>query len=56
MSRSFARSWARRRSLNLLGTREPHIYGAETLADVEQRCRTAGEALGLEIDFRQSNA
>ena len=33
-----------------------YIYGAETLADVEQRCRTAGEALGLEIDFRQSNA
>ena len=41
-------------NLNLLGTRG--IYGAETLADVEQRCRTAGEALGLEIDFRQSNA
>lgn len=43
-------------NLNLLGTREPHIYGAETLADVEQRCRTAAEGLGLEIDFRQSNA
>ena len=43
-------------NLNLLGTREPHIYGAETLADVEQRCRTAAEGLGLEIDFHQSNA
>ena len=43
-------------NLNLLGTRQPHIYGAETLADVERRCRAAGEALGLAIDFRQSNA
>ncbi|CAB3771305.1 3-dehydroquinate dehydratase [Burkholderia sp. MSh2] len=43
-------------NLNLLGTREPHIYGAETLADVEQRCRAAAAGLGLEIDFRQSNA
>jgi len=43
-------------NLSLLGTREPHIYGPETLADVERRCRTAAEALGLEIDFRQSNA
>ncbi|KVP31676.1 type II 3-dehydroquinate dehydratase [Burkholderia ubonensis] len=43
-------------NLNLLGTREPHIYGAETLADVEQRCRAAADTLGLEIDFRQSNA
>ena len=36
-------------------TQAPYLR-AETLADVEQRCRTAGEALGLEIDFRQSNA
>ncbi|KWC57707.1 type II 3-dehydroquinate dehydratase [Burkholderia ubonensis] len=43
-------------NLNLLGTREPHIYGAETLADVEQRCRAAADTLGLAIDFRQSNA
>lgn len=43
-------------NLNLLGTREPHIYGAETLADVERRCRTAAEGLGMEIEFRQSNA
>ncbi|HEF4738640.1 type II 3-dehydroquinate dehydratase [Burkholderia multivorans] len=43
-------------NLNLLGTREPHIYGAETLADVEQRCRAEAESLGLDLDFRQSNA
>jgi len=43
-------------NLNLLGTREPTIYGSETLADVEQLCRKAGERLGLAIDFRQSNA
>lgn len=42
-------------NLNMLGTREPHIYGAETLADVESLCRTEGDRLGLEIDFRQSN-
>ncbi|WP_445376502.1 type II 3-dehydroquinate dehydratase [Niveispirillum fermenti] len=39
----------------MLGTREPHIYGAETLADVQALCLAEGERLGLEIDFRQSN-
>jgi len=43
-------------NLNLLGTREPHIYGRETLADVEQACRARAAALGLAIDFRQSNS
>jgi 3-dehydroquinate dehydratase II len=43
-------------NLNLLGTREPHLYGYETLADVEVRCRHVGSDLGLDIDFRQSNA
>lgn len=43
-------------NLNLLGTREPHIYGAETLEDVARRCREAGERLDLAVDFRQSNA
>jgi len=43
-------------NLNLLGTREPAIYGAQTLSDVEQMCRDAGRRLGLEIDCRQSNA
>jgi len=43
-------------NLNLLGKREPHIYGHETLADVEAECRRTGEALGLSVDVRQSNA
>ncbi|MSU89174.1 type II 3-dehydroquinate dehydratase [Rhodobacteraceae bacterium 2CG4] len=42
-------------NLNLLGTRQPEIYGAETLADVERLCAAAGDAAGLEVDFRQSN-
>ncbi|MFD1701487.1 type II 3-dehydroquinate dehydratase [Methylopila henanensis] len=42
-------------NLNLLGLREPAIYGSATLADVEQIARRAGESLGLAIDFRQSN-
>lgn len=42
-------------NLNLLGKREPRIYGARTLEDIAQECRSAAEALGLEIDFRQSN-
>jgi 3-dehydroquinate dehydratase-2 len=42
-------------NLNLLGTREPAIYGRETLADVETACRARAAELGLQIDFRQSN-
>lgn len=42
-------------NLNLLGQREPSIYGAETLADVEAECRRLAGDLGLVIDFRQSN-
>src|SRR5690606_14442606 len=42
-------------NLNMLGLRQPEIYGRETLADVEALCRTAGDRLGLDIDFRQSN-
>jgi 3-dehydroquinate dehydratase II len=42
-------------NLNVLGKRQPHIYGAETLADVERDCRTLAAELGVEIDFRQSN-
>ena len=41
--------------LNILGTREPGIYGAHTLTDVEALCQATGEELGLSIDFRQSN-
>ena len=42
-------------NLNLLGTREPAVYGAQTLADVEALCRTACAAQGFALDFRQSN-
>lgn len=42
-------------NLNLLGQRQPEVYGRETLADVEARCRAAAEALGLGIAFHQSN-
>ncbi|MDE2007602.1 MAG: type II 3-dehydroquinate dehydratase, partial [Rhodospirillales bacterium] len=42
-------------NLNLLGKRQPHIYGHETLADVAASCRERGAALGLEIRFHQSN-
>lgn len=43
-------------NLNLLGTREPAIYGAETLADIEAKCRALGETLGVDVQFFQSNA
>jgi 3-dehydroquinate dehydratase-2 len=42
-------------NLNLLGTREPGIYGRETLADVEARVRRRAERLGCQVQFRQSN-
>jgi 3-dehydroquinate dehydratase-2 len=42
-------------NLNLLGVREPEIYGTTTLADIEQLCRDAAQKHGFEIDFRQSN-
>ena len=42
-------------NLNLLGIREPDIYGRETLADIEQRCMQKAKALGFEITMRQSN-
>jgi 3-dehydroquinate dehydratase II len=43
-------------NLNLLGKRQPEIYGHETLADVETACRALGRELGLEVAFHQSNA
>jgi shikimate dehydrogenase len=43
-------------NLNLLGTRQPEIYGRETLANVETECRRIGAELGLEIEFHQTNA
>jgi 3-dehydroquinate dehydratase II len=42
-------------NLNLLGTREPEVYGRNTLADVEEMCRQEAGKLGLEVVFRQSN-
>ena len=42
-------------NLNLLGRREPHIYGAQTLADVKTLCENACVANGFSLDFRQSN-
>jgi 3-dehydroquinate dehydratase II len=42
-------------NLNLLGRRQPHIYGHETLADVEHECRALVVELGLELRFHQSN-
>ncbi|PUA16597.1 type II 3-dehydroquinate dehydratase [Glaciimonas sp. PCH181] len=42
-------------NLNLLGTREPSFYGAQTLADVEALCCDACETHGFTLDFRQSN-
>jgi 3-dehydroquinate dehydratase-2 len=43
-------------NLNLLGVREPAIYGSDTLADVERACREVAEAAGFELVFRQTNA
>ena len=43
-------------NLNLLGTREPAVYGSDTLADAEALTTRAAERLGLEIEFFQSNS
>ena len=42
-------------NLNMLGLREPDIYGHDTLSDVEAACRSHAAGLGLEVDCRQSN-
>ena len=42
-------------NLNLLGSREPEIYGRATLADVEKLCRATAKQHGLAVEFRQSN-
>ena len=43
-------------NLNLLGSREPGVYGATMLADIEKRCVDVAEKLGHELDCFQSNA
>lgn len=42
-------------NLNMLGKREPSIYGHKTLADIEDECRNLGETLGFVCSFAQSN-
>jgi 3-dehydroquinate dehydratase II len=42
-------------NLNMLGTREPGIYGGKSLAEIESDCEKAAENLGLAVDFRQTN-
>jgi 3-dehydroquinate dehydratase-2 len=42
-------------NLNMLGTREPDIYGADTLADMEAKCRTICAAEGASLDWMQAN-
>jgi len=42
-------------NLNLLGTREPDLYGASTLSDIETRCRAHAATMDMVLDFRQSN-
>ncbi|WP_432283681.1 type II 3-dehydroquinate dehydratase [Aminobacter sp. BA135] len=42
-------------NLNMLGKREPGIYGGKTLAEIEADCQAAAASLGLAIEFRQSN-
>ncbi len=43
-------------NLNLLGQREPEIYGRDTLADIEALCRAEADAAGFDLVFRQTNA
>ncbi len=42
-------------NLNMLGVREPHLYGKTTLADIEKRCREVAVEIGMRCEFRQSN-
>ena len=43
-------------NLNLLGSREPELYGSQTLADIEADCAAEAKGLGLSIHFRQTNS
>lgn len=42
-------------NLNLLGTREPEVYGRTTLVDIDRAVKERASQLGIEVDFRQSN-
>jgi 3-dehydroquinate dehydratase-2 len=42
-------------NLNLLGEREPEVYGTDTLADVERACRKIADAAGVKLQFHQTN-
>jgi 3-dehydroquinate dehydratase II len=42
-------------NLNMLGARQPEVYGTETLADIEKACRAHAGGLGFAVEFRQSN-
>ena len=43
-------------NLNMLGLREPSVYGADTLKDIETRCVAHATSAGFKIDFRQTNS
>ncbi len=43
-------------NLNLLGQRQPEVYGTTTLADIEAACRTKADDLGISVMFEQSNS
>ena len=43
-------------NINMLGLRQPHIYGSATIDDVEQLCAETAESLGLALEFRQTNS
>ncbi|MEX2536138.1 MAG: type II 3-dehydroquinate dehydratase [Trueperaceae bacterium] len=43
-------------NLNLLGTREPEVYGSLSLAEIDVKCRSWGQELGLRVECRQSNS
>jgi 3-dehydroquinate dehydratase-2 len=42
-------------NLNMLGKREPHLYGTTTLAEIEAKCLTLAKELGFDCQFRQTN-